>query len=155
MLRPATAADAELLFSWANDPETRARSFSGTAITWSDHLRWFTALLADTERALWLLESDGRAVASIRFEPFGDRARVSVQVAPGERGQGHGRRVVAEASALYVSASGRGLLAEVKPDNAASIAVFEAAGFHRAADQVDGARRYLLEPVRSGGDGAD
>ncbi|MBB2924152.1 GNAT family N-acetyltransferase [Cellulomonas cellasea] len=136
MLRPATAADARLLFTWANDPATRAQSFSTGPIAWESHVAWFERVLADPARVLWLLEDDGRPVASIRFEARGGAgepgdadAVVSVQAAPDARGRGYGRRVVAEATALYVSATARRVVAEIRPSNTASARVFEAAGY--------------------------
>ena len=134
MLRPATAADARLLFEWANDPTTRAQSFRTEPIAWESHVAWFERVLADPARVLWLLEDDGRPVASIRFEAVAETegdadAVVSVQVAPDARGRGYGRRVVAEATALYVSATARRVVAEIRPSNTASARVFEAAGY--------------------------
>lgn len=143
-LRPATADDARLLHEWANDPETRAQSFTTDPIPWDGHVAWFGRVLADPDRCLWLLENYGQSVGSIRFDAENGRALVSVQIAPQARGQGLGKRIVGEASALYRSATGRVLDAEIKPGNAASIRAFEAAGYQRQADREDGSRHYTL-----------
>jgi RimJ/RimL family protein N-acetyltransferase len=153
MLRPATVEDVELLFGWVNDPATRGSSFSSAPVSWDDHVVWFHRLLADADRVLWVLEDGGRPVASIRFEGSGDGAVVSVQVAPEHRGRGHGRRIVAEASMLYASATGRVLGAGIKAGNAASLTVFESAGYQRGPDRADGSRWYVLDarPREDGG----
>ncbi|MGH9508910.1 MAG: UDP-2,4-diacetamido-2,4,6-trideoxy-beta-L-altropyranose hydrolase, partial [Terriglobales bacterium] len=46
-LRRATEQDCRLLWEWANDPDTRANSFSSELIPWDDHQRWFRAKLSD------------------------------------------------------------------------------------------------------------
>lgn len=141
-LRPAGPDDARLLFEWVNDPETRRQSFTTAPVAWEEHVAWFGRVLADPDRVLWLLCADA-PVASIRFDAEGGRAVVSVQVAPERRREGHGRRIVAEASALYTSVTGRVLDAHIKPDNLASIAVFEKAGYTRVED-TDDSLHYVL-----------
>lgn len=143
MLRPATMDDAALLFAWANDPETRVQSFNSDPIPWDGHVAWLGRVLADPARVVWLL-CDPVPVASIRFDAEVGRAVVSVQVAPERRGNGYGARVVAEASALYVTATGRTIDAEIKPGNTASVRTFERAGY-ALADSGD-PLRYELRP---------
>ena len=46
-LRRAGPDDCATLWEWANDPLTRAQSFSPTAIPWDSHVAWFEARLAD------------------------------------------------------------------------------------------------------------
>lgn len=132
-------SDAETLFAWANDPETRRQSFTTSMVQWEAHLAWLRRLLEDPDRVIWML-CNPAPVASIRFAADGDRAVVSVQVAPEERWRGYGQRIVSEASALYLSATGRPIDAEIKPGNVASLQTFEAAGY-RLVDDGD-PRRY-------------
>jgi RimJ/RimL family protein N-acetyltransferase len=129
VLRPATPDDARLLHAWANDPVTRAQSFATARITWDEHALWFGSLLADPARVLWFLVVDGIEVASVRFDDAGPAPVVSVQVDPGRRGEGFGRRIVAEATPLYVSVVRRPVVAEIRPANRVSARVFEACGY--------------------------
>src|SRR4051794_2784713 len=99
-LRPANADDVEVLFIWANDPVTRAQSFSSDPIPWEGHVAWFSRVLADPDRVIWLLEDRGVPVGSIRFDAEGERAVVSVQISPEHRKRGFGHRLVSEASRL-------------------------------------------------------
>ena len=40
-LREATIEDRDLLYEWANDPETRRASFNTDRINYEEHCRWF------------------------------------------------------------------------------------------------------------------
>lgn len=55
-IREAAAADAELLYQWANDPDTRRWSFSTGPIPWGGHVEWLDRVLTDPDR---LGENDG------------------------------------------------------------------------------------------------
>lgn len=144
MLRPATREDSRLLFHWANAPEIRSNSFNAAPITWEEHVAWLDTMLADPAKVIWLSTEGSVPVASIRFEAEGQRARVSVQVSPDAQGKGIGSRLISEATALYVDATGRTVEAEIKADNVASIRAFESAGYSRAEQPAPGVRRYLF-----------
>ena len=47
-------ADRELLFTWANDAETRRQSFSSDPITWDEHVAWFARTQADADSPHWI-----------------------------------------------------------------------------------------------------
>lgn len=124
-LRPATGHDAELLFAWANDPETRRWSFATEPIPWDTHVAWLARVLADDERRLWVAEHEGEPVGQVRLDVAGDSEVVSISVAPGQRGRG---LAVAIIRAACGEARGT-VVAEVKPDNQRSLRAFERAGF--------------------------
>lgn len=131
--RPATEADADLLLAWRNDPGTGAWSFNSEPVPRPEHLRWLTAVLADPDRRLLIVE-DGGPVGTVRFDRDGDAWKVNITVAPGQRGRGLSGPVLACAEATLDP--GTDLVAWVHPANAASVALFERAGYHR--DQADG-----------------
>jgi RimJ/RimL family protein N-acetyltransferase len=126
-LRRATDADADLLLGWANDPATRAASFHPDPIDRVGHIRWLAARLASPTTAFWIGEDGGgRPIGQVRVEG----EEISISVAPGARGQGFGRTLLAAA----VDEAGRilpveRLLARVRVDNPASLALFVGAGF--------------------------
>jgi ribosomal-protein-alanine N-acetyltransferase len=63
-----------------------------------------------------------------------DWARLySIAVDPARRGQGLGRRLLADAEAQARTAGCRGLRLEVRQDNAAAVALYEATGYQRLA----------------------
>ncbi|MCC6214421.1 MAG: GNAT family N-acetyltransferase [Polyangiaceae bacterium] len=149
-LRPATHADRERLFHWANDPVARAASFRPAPITAEGHTRWLDATLGSPARQLWIVEVEGAPVGMVRLDRDEERPReatVSINLAPEHRG----RRLAAPALHALADAARRSglsrLVAWVRTSNAASAASFRAAGY--AADgehSVEGipALRFVL-----------
>lgn len=139
--RAAAMADADLLLRWRNDAETRSWSRSSAPVATDRHAAWLTAVLADPVRHLWVLERDGEPVATVRHDRIRQgRYEVSVTVAPHRRGEGLATEALAAAGQALArrDASPHVIEAHVQPDNAASLAVFRAAGYLRAGDDEDG-----------------
>ena len=130
-LRRATDADADLLLAWSNDPATRAASFHPERIERADHVRWLATRLASPSTGLWIGEADGRPIGQVRVEIVAHEVgEISIATAAEARGVGLGRALLAAAiaqagEALPISA----LLARVRLDNSASLALFSGAGF--------------------------
>ena len=145
VLRLATIDDADLLLTWANDPASRAASFSSRPIERSEHATWLTGRLVDAACAIWvgLAAAETRPIGVIRFERDRDGiADISVTVAPDARGQGFGSALLnAGLDAARATLGPRAFRAWVKPGNEPSIRLFEAAGFRRR----DGDRPGRLE----------
>lgn len=132
ILRPACWPDKDLLLEWANDPETRQNSFCPENITPQGHEQWLAAKLAAPDCRLWMAVFDGSEQAGmVRFDSAGNRAEISVNLAPHLRGQGLGSLVIETACArLFQEDSGvERILALIKPENQASLRAFTAAGF--------------------------
>jgi len=90
--------------------------------------------MRDPARHLFVAETGGVAVGTVRADRREDGWILSWTVAPEHRGRGHGKAMVALASDLTPGP----LLAEIKTGNGASVAIAEAAGFSlvREADGV-------------------
>jgi len=133
-LRLVGESDCRLLFEWADDPVARAASFHSGAISWEEHARWFAERLQDPQSLIYIGENAaGEPVGVVRFQINGEIAALSVNVAPEFRGQGWGRElIVFSAHSLVRERSVRRVDAFVKPDNHASVRLFEASGFLRA-----------------------
>ena len=137
-LRPADAADGDLLLAWANDPLTRASSFDRRPIEADGHRAWLAARLADAGSDLWIAQDDRGPWGLVRFESGGGRAEIGVSIAPDRRGAGLAapliragvRRLFADRPAVTV------VDARIRPENRASVAAFDLAGFTRT-DDVD------------------
>ncbi len=157
LLRPATAADAERVFAWANDPVTRAASFTSAPIPWDTHRAWFAASLANPERHLLIAEDPevrattpaaDAACAFLRLDladaqdrgdavaPDTPAAVISINVAPAARGQGVGRRALAAASATAQRLGFRAVIAWIRPRNQASVRAFTAVGYAPAGQDA-------------------
>ncbi len=133
-LRPAQAADCRLLWEWANDPLTRAASFSSEPIPWQEHVAWFNARLNES-RTFFFIGLDGAAtpIGQIRFEIDCESATVSVGLAPVSRGRGYGSHLIRLASRqLFGTTATRRIHAYVKPINLPSVNAFTRAGYIRA-----------------------
>jgi RimJ/RimL family protein N-acetyltransferase len=136
-LRKATPDDASDLLAWRNDPLTRAMSRSSDAVEAADHARWFQHALQDADCTLLIGEDDGRKIGMVRLSR-GEETEVSINLNPAVRGRGLSRALLTLALAQESGA----LLAVIKPENLASIRLFEGAGFVLKETQ-DGLSRYV------------
>lgn len=132
-VRPATAGDQKLIWEWANDPQVRAASFSTEPISWETHVAWFAEKLADRDTHLLIVETvDDQPVGQIRFDVIGQEADAHISLVKGKRGTGLAVPAIQAAlRRLFSRCDCECVHAYVKPENAASIRVFEKAGFER------------------------
>ena len=130
-LRRAGSDDCKLLWQWANDPETRANSFSSEPIPWETHVQWLAAVLADPQCQLLLaLDSQDRPIGQVRFDGADRRPVLSVSIARPFRGMGYGSELIGLAvGELFRQRPITAVVARVKPENRASIRAFQKAGF--------------------------
>ena len=130
-LRPATASDSPTLWSWRNDPATRAASRQSDTIAWDTHAAWLERTLADPGRALWLAHLHGCLVGVIRFDTLVDGGQeVSLYLDPGLHGLGLGAALLSAGEQALAQRLGPFTVhAEVLPDNPASQRLFQAAGY--------------------------
>lgn len=136
-VREAQQQDCDCLFAWRNEPEVLRYSFNPTPLEWSEHAAWFAAALTDPERIMLIGEEDGTGCGLVRYDIAGRRATVSIYLAPGFSGRGIGRQLLRLGQAWLIAHHPDvvELVAEIKPDNRASIALFEKSGF--ALEQLD------------------
>jgi spore coat polysaccharide biosynthesis protein SpsF len=138
-LRAARAADSGLLFEWVNRPDSLAASFKTAAPVPRDtHEAWFAARLADAATGIWIAERAGAPVGQVRLQRRGASLEVSIYVDAAARGGGMAARMLdlvrAEAARRW---HGLGLVARIKPDNAASRRLFTRAGYGRMVVERD------------------
>ena len=135
-LRPARLYDSAVVFAWRNDPLTRAMSRASVPVTWDDHQRWFSDVIHLPSRRVLIAEGAADQLAVVRFDRMDGRAgatsawEVSINLNPAWRGQGVGRAVLrAACDGFQAPGEGLSLHAEIRAENAASLRIFEAAGF--------------------------
>lgn len=134
-LRPATAADEELLLDWANDADVRNNAFSKAPITAEGHHAWFRSKLADGN-CMILIGQDryGMPAGQVRFDLGADTATIDVSVDPALRGRGAGELLMQRAlDTLRAGGCRKTVVAEVLLANTASQRMFERLGFQAAA----------------------
>jgi len=120
VLRPATMEDAQVIFAWRNDPQTRASSLTPGEVWWPEHMAWLRSSLSHPDRALLIAEQDGEPVGTVRI----DRDELSWTVAPEHRGRGIGKQMLSLVAGT----------ARIKRTNIASQKTAKAAGFSLAED---------------------
>lgn len=132
-LRPAALADAERLFFWRNDPETRQASRNTDPVSWDSHIAWLTSSLVNPNRQILIaINDDGIPCGTIRID--GDE--LSWTTAPEFRGQG-----IATEMVKAVTVRPGCYTAFIKPENAASIRVAEKCGFTMTGEE-NGLQRW-------------
>lgn len=161
-LRAAVASDAELVHGWANDPGTRAASFSRAEIPLAEHLAWFGRELARRDHHLYVAEQQlaEQQLAEQRGEPFAfvrldetpghvGVCTISINLAPQSRARGLGAATLEAATTMAGALGFASLRAVIRPDNEASRKAFARAGYAYERDtEVDGqAALVYVRPI--------
>ena len=136
-LRRASMTDAQTVWHWRQGlPQTAFRSGANTPL--ADHLNWFQKALAAADRRLFIATSDGTALGHLRLDLHENgAATVSILLTPDARGKGLGLRLLARLADLARRDGLHHLVAEVHRSNAASHALFLAAGYAETGQAND------------------
>jgi UDP-2,4-diacetamido-2,4,6-trideoxy-beta-L-altropyranose hydrolase len=131
VVRRATEQDSRKIWEWRNDPEIRATAIDPAAIAWESHRDWFARRIADASTVMQVAEERGTGVGVVRFDLDGNRANVSIFLAPGQAGRGLGRIILnaGECQLKELHPHITELHADVRPENEASIALFRGANY--------------------------
>jgi UDP-2,4-diacetamido-2,4,6-trideoxy-beta-L-altropyranose hydrolase len=132
-IRRSLQDDCRLFWQWANEPQTRAASFSSGFIPWDSHVQWFESKLADPNAMLYTaVDGSGAPLGYIRFQRCGHSAVISLSLDPQFRGLGRGRNLLLLAcERVFADSFTTCIDAYVKPENRISLRLFAAAGFTR------------------------
>ncbi|MEQ8667360.1 MAG: GNAT family N-acetyltransferase [Rhodospirillales bacterium] len=130
-IRTATPSDGPILFEWVNRPDSLAGKLETTEpIPRSVHDKWFSARLSDPETLILIAEVERRAVGQVRLQRDGGKYVIDVYVTPENRGHGVSDKLIDAAITQVSSVTPETrVVANVKPDNTASAALFERSGF--------------------------
>ena len=130
-LQRSTEQDASLAWSWRNAESTRRFSTDSAPVPYERHIQWWGRALADERRDLLLAAIGSTPVGVVRLDHSGTEAVVSIYLDPALTGLGLGPRTLIEMQKWSLShrPDTLTLVADVLPDNKASIAAFTAAGF--------------------------
>ncbi|MBI2474286.1 MAG: GNAT family N-acetyltransferase [Candidatus Taylorbacteria bacterium] len=147
MLKPVTEADAQLLFQWRNDPETRANSINTEPVPWEKHLEWLRKSISDSDRRLFIFLQNGKPAGTCRIDRSVENGEeiheLSWTVAPEWRGKGIGKAMIGELLQEKIL-SGKKKKAVIKPNNIPSIKIVERHGFKRGASSGGLTTWYLM-----------
>lgn len=118
-------ADAADLLRWRNDDDTRKFSLHREVVTWSEHLDWLSRVLHDGKTELYVAETAGELVGTVRIDHRNGVKELSWTVAPEFRGRGLGLLMVG----MAVHHAKPPLVARIHPLNDASRRIAAKAGF--------------------------
>lgn len=129
-LRKAAETDAEMLFHWRNEPETRANSFHTEPISYEEHVAWLTAALSNPAQEIYIFCDGDVPIGQVRLSTEEDVATISYSIDSVYRAQGYGQAMLrcmenlcAERGTLKI------LRGYVKKKNIASQVIFEKLGY--------------------------
>ena len=115
-IREAALSDLEILFEWRNDPITRSFSHNTDPVQIGGHRQWLESTLSNPTRKLYIAETKGQPIGTIRVDYDNDGAELSWTVAPLARGMGLGKCMVQQVADMQSCC----IRAEVKAGNFAS-----------------------------------
>lgn len=127
-LRVLAPEDADAVFAWQQDPETRRFAREPRPPTRAEHDAWVAQADAAPDRLSMVVTLAGAPAGLLRLDriPASGAFEVSILTAPGYYRRGLAAAALALARRLLPEAEFR---AFVKPENAASHALFRAAGY--------------------------
>lgn len=130
VLRCALESDCDLLYHWANDPETRKNSLNTEKIPYENHCQWFAGKLQDNKCDIFICEYEEEPVGQIRLDYQDHIAVISYSIAKDFRGRGFGSEMLFLAEGQVKDKTTR-LMGVVKTENIASQRAFEKNGYKR------------------------
>lgn len=127
-LREATIEDGVDILEWRNDPATRQNSYTKEVISLNSHMNWFQKKLADGNCHIFILMDDDKKAGNIRVDVSDSLGEISYMIAPGARGRGLGKKILALVE-KELPASVTALTGMVLKTNGASEKCFLANGY--------------------------
>lgn len=144
-IRPMLENDKQLTFDWANDELTRQNSFNSDPILFEQHAKWFDAKIQDQNAYYFICEVGAHPAGLIRFDndPAEDACIAGITISNKFRGKKLGVKFLKMACAELEKSEKKPVIAYIKKNNAASVKIFESAGFALIENAViNGIRCY-------------
>ena len=131
-LRPAHPDDSSHMLEWQRHPATRRFAHKSAPPTPSEHDRWFTQRMADSDSQLYIAELNAAPAGVLRLDSDREETwRVSIYVSPESHGKGVGRAMLELAHIIWPNHE---FTAEVLAENVVSHNLFAAAGYKMTDD---------------------
>jgi RimJ/RimL family protein N-acetyltransferase len=127
-LRKSTYNDWKILLDWRNDPITRENSFETGEVSEQTHKLWLNDSLLNPYREIYILENNNIPIGSIRSDNVSTNQYVlSWSITSNQRGNGYGTKILE----LFLKGKTGNFIAEIKPENIASIKIVQKNGFNQ------------------------
>ncbi len=129
--RAATFEDRDLLFAWANDPQTRENAHNKEPIRYDTHVAWLKEKLASPDSWIFLILNENTPVGLLRLDGKEPDVILSYTVAPEWRGKGIGTKMIAMLPDIVQDEKipCQKIVADVYKHNIASAKIFQNAGY--------------------------
>lgn len=127
MIRNINKEDSQFAYDCRNDDESRKYARTMHKITLEEHAAWFDKMLSET---FYVGELNHRKVGVIRFTSESP-PEIAIHLHPSMRGQGYGTILLKESMDKYLKENPtiETLMCTIKPENKASVRIFEKVGF--------------------------
>lgn len=150
-LRKATEADAEMLFRWRNDPETRANSFHTEPIPYEEHVAWLVDALHNPAQEIYIFCDGDVPLGQVRLSKEGDAATISYSIDSAYRARGHGKAMLRCVEKLCAKRGTPKILrGYVKKENIASQVIFGKLGYTADEAQELDCLLYIKSKLQGG-----
>ena len=133
-VRNAEKTDCDDIFIWRNDEFTRKMSHTSEIVDLDKHSEWYFNSLNLESRVLLLCENSyNEKIASVTFDISEQKAVISINLNPTQRGKGLGRFCLIKSIEFFSREFPeiKNLQAEIKNENIASKKIFLAFGFKK------------------------
>ena len=91
----AVKNDSKVIWQWRNDPQTRLMYFQSSEISWEDHSEWYSKILKDENRIIYMGIEKYNQIGVLRFDrdpKTYHKFKVSINISPNYRKMGYGKR---------------------------------------------------------------
>ncbi len=151
-LRKATEADAQILFRWRNEAETRANSFHTEPIPYEEHVAWLKAALQNPAQEIYIFCDGDMPIGQVRLSVEEDAAKISYSIDAAYRAQGYGQAMLQCVENLCANrGTPKMLCGYVKQNNIASQVIFERLGYTVVvAPDIDDCFIYTKSELQGG-----
>jgi len=133
---------ARVIYDWRLDPGTLKGSLRQEVPSWDAFKRLFRARYCSCPGlAPFFLRNDNERVAVVDFRPsesnssFLRSVEISITVNPDFRGKGYGFQAVQAAHRVAQEQNVYTIVANIRPENTASVALFEKAGYKKICEK--------------------
>ncbi len=129
-LRKIKQEDVKIIYKWANDSATRHNSFNSDKINFENHKKWFNSKLNNPKSDYYMCYYEEIKSAIVRFDIEDNTSVIGINISPNQRGKGLSSVFLNLSIKLHLKKySNQSILANIKPENKASIRTFKKTGF--------------------------